>query len=676
MEGQQFTRRIRSIVLALGVIFCVFFGILVNLQVVHGAAYAAQSKRKIAVTEVVPASRGPILDRYGRPLVTNRITYQVTLDTALMKTERDETLLRLLKIAKDQGVAWTDNLPVTAVYPYTFTLQDQRESVQKQFAALCAKMKWRSDTVEHLFEDMEKSLRLSPELTPEEKRGLLGILYELQLRAKEVTWSGYIFASGVDIDFISAVKEQGLAGVKIDPVTVRQYNTTAAPHILGRTGLMDQEEWKVYQELGYAMNESVGKDGAEKAFESWLRGTAGRRAVETNDKGKIVSQSWIEEPKPGGSVSITVDLPLQQKVEQSLKTHIPNLKKGVEGGAAVVVDVNTGGILASASYPDFDLSTVYADNAVYQQAATDPLKPFLNRVTQGLYSPGSTYKMVTAIGGLEEGIISPTTKILDTGKYMYYAPSFTPACWIYRQYGGTHGAVNVSKAIEVSCNVFFYDVGRRLGIRKLEEYAQKFGLGKKTGIEIPESTGIIAGPDYTESIGQVWYEGSVLPAAIGQENNQFTPLQLANYVATLVNGGHHYSTHLLQTVKSSDFSQVLYTRAPEELDTIDIAPENLAAVKKGMLALTEKGSVAHYFRDLDVKVGAKTGSAQVSAASESNAVFVCFAPYDDPQIAMAIVAEKGGSGGELGAIAADVLSYYFSTQDAMGTVTGENVLIR
>jgi penicillin-binding protein 2 len=282
--------------------------------------------------------------------------------------------------------------------------------------------------------------------------------------------------------------------------------------------------------------------------------------------------------------------------------------------------------------------------------------------------------MVTAIGGLEEGIVTPTTKIVDTGRYTYYK-DYQPQCWIFRQYGRTHGPQNVSEAITNSCNVFFYDVGRRLGIEKLGDYARLFGLGEYTGVELPEAKGVVAGPEFTQSIGGVWNAGSTLSAAIGQENNQFSPLQLANYIATLANGGSHYSAHLLKSVKSADFSEVLVERKPELVDAINIKEENLNAVKMGMQELTESGSAARYFKDLDVQVGAKTGSAQVAADQESNAVFVAFAPFDDPQVALAIVVERGGSGSELGAIAADILTYYFHAEETLEAPDVENTLV-
>jgi penicillin-binding protein 2 len=284
--------------------------------------------------------------------------------------------------------------------------------------------------------------------------------------------------------------------------------------------------------------------------------------------------------------------------------------------------------------------------------------------------------MVTGIAGLEEGIVEPDTIIVDTGRYMYYAPSYTPKCWIFRQYGGTHGKQNVSQAIMNSCNVYFYDVGRQLGIDRLGDYAKRFGLSERTGLELSEAKGVMAGPEFTESLGGTWYDGSTLAVAIGQESSQFTPIQLANYIATLVNGGTRNATHLLKEVKSSDYSAILETYEPEVLSVIDIEDENLNAVKAGMLMLTTEGSVKKYFTGLDFKAGAKTGSAQVSSNTQSHAVFVCFAPYENPEVAMSIVVEHGGSGGELAAIASDVLSYYFSARETQEAIPEENTLIR
>ena len=396
--------------------------------------------------------------------------------------------------------------------------------------------------------------------------------------------------------------------------------------------------------------------------------------MDLNTSGKIVSETWLYEPNPADNVVLTLDINLQAYVENTLATAIPQIdvEEAVGGGACVILDVDTSEVLACASYPTFDPAKY---NSNFNEYASDPLEPLFNRALQGTFAPGSTFKMVTAIAGLEEGIITPTTEIKDEGIYKYYS-SPQPRCWIYNTNGGNHGSINVSEAIEVSCNYFFYEVGRLVGIDTLVDYATRFGLGQKTGLELAESQGVMASPEYTESMGGTWYEGSVLSVAIGQESSQFTPIQLANYIATLVNGGSRNATHLLKEVKSSDFSQVLYTKEPELLSTIEIKDENLEAVKAGMLALTTEGSVSRHFADLPFQVGAKTGSAQVDGQVEANAVFVCFAPYDDPEVAMALVVQRGGSGSELGAMAADILSYYFSSQETRDEAPTENTLVR
>ena len=701
MEKKQFHRRGLGMLLLLAVILFGLGSSLYDAQMIHGAEYLARSQNSIAETQTVEAARGDILDRYGRVLVSNRVTYQVALNTDAMEKNRNDILLALIRIARDAGVEWEDTLPITAQPPFRYTTDtpfqypttDEEGSPTTsltRLGRLAVKMKWIDDptadgaqgaplpTAEELLEKMRESFQL--ELEGADMRAVAGVLYELYYRSMVNSWPPYVFAEGVDIDFISKVKEQGLAGVEIEAATVRTYNTEYAAHLLGRVGAI--ENWDAYKDLDldgdgtpdYEMDDTVGKEGAELAFESYLRGTAGVREVERNTSGKVVSEKWTTAPQPGDNVVLTIDIDLQKQVEDILSQAIPQLaSEDTEGAACVVMDVNRAEVLASASYPSYHLATYSADLA---ENSADPLKPFLNRAFQGVYAPGSTFKMVTAVAGLESGIIEPDTEIMDTGVYTYYQDD-GPQCWYWRQYRRKHGLVNVSEALEVSCNVFFFDVGRRVGIQGLQEFAAKFGLGEPTGIELYEETGVMAGPEYTQSMGQTWYEGSTLSVAIGQESSQFTPLQLANYIATLVNGGTRYSAHLLKEVKSSDFSQVLYTYEPEVLDSIDIQPENLDAVKAGMLALTTgKGSLARYFQDLPVQVGAKTGSAQVNAETESNAVFVCFAPYDDPQIAISLVVEKGGSGSTLASIAADILRYYFSAEESREETLTENTLIR
>ena len=681
MDSRRFQIRTFGFCALMVIVLLALSAVLYRTQIIRGDYYASQAAYKISNVETVEAGRGEITDRNGVVLVTNSITYQVTLDLSRMgKAEnRNRILSELVGVCVDRGVEWNDSLPVTTQPPFVYTgdaffypVTDDHGTVTTsptRLYKLAVAMKWMGaddepPSAQELLDRMSASFHLE-ESDPVRARQVLGVLYELHLRSKDVYRTAYVFARDVDIGFISRVKELSLAGVNIRPVSVRQYATDYAAHLLGRVGLMDAEEWVHYQTVDldgdgqgdYQMDAAVGKEGAERAFESWLRGRSGVRSLELNTDGKVVDETWIKEPVAGARVRLTLDIELQEKVEQALAYRIPRLpSRNKQGAAAVVIDVKTGGVLASASYPTFHLSSYSAD---YNKNVSNKLKPLYNRALLGTYAPGSTFKPLTGIAALEEGIITPYTHILDTGVYRYYSNN-GPKCWIYRQYGTTHGLQTVSQAITNSCNIFFYDVGRQLGIEKLREYAATFGLGEKTGIELPESAGVMAGPEYTQSMGQTWYPGNTLSAAIGQESSQFTPIQLANYIAALVNGGTRYRTHLLQQVDASDGSGVLYRAKPEVVNTIEIAPRNLNAVKSGMLALTESGSLARYFTDLDVKVGAKTGSAQISANSkESNAVLVCFAPYDDPEIAVAIVAERGGTGSELGAVAADIFTAYF-----------------
>ena len=760
MNPKQFHRRALVMVLLLALMLTGMGATLYDLQINNGQEYARQAQNKIAEQESVEAARGQILDRNGQVLVSNRVVYQVSLNTSLMKKDRNRILLSLMDIATEEGVEWTDNLPISKSDPFTFTTENPYYTTSTdeegntvlsltRLGRLAVYYNWIEDpteepeTVEENTPAPEPSLwdkfkafftgkdlsqgadASQPEesdalptalellgkmcaawdiqgegavdedsgetvpvlnigdMSAQDARALAGILYELNLRSSNVYVANeYVFAQDVDIDFITQAKEHSLTGVVIEPTTVRQYHTTYAAHLLGQVTPIFQGEEEYYTSLDldgdgvpdYSLNDNVGRGGVEQAFESYLRGKSGVRTVERNTSGKIVSETWLEEPKPGDNVVLTLDINLQAYVENTLATAIPKIdvEEAVGGGACVILDVDTSEVLACASYPTFDPAKY---NSNFNEYAADPLEPLYNRALQGTFAPGSTFKMVTAIAGLEEGIITPTTEIRDEGVYKYYS-SPQPKCWIYNTNGGNHGSINVSEAIEVSCNYFFYEVGRELGIDTLVDYATRFGLGQKTGLELYEESGVMASPEYTESLGGTWYEGSVLSVAIGQESSQFTPIQLANYIATLVNGGSRNATHLLKEVKSSAFSQILYDKQPELLSTIEIKDENLEAVKAGMLALTTQGSVSQHFVGLPFQVGAKTGSAQVDGQVEANAVFVCFAPYDDPEVAMALVVQRGGSGSELGAMAADILSYYFSSQETRDEAPTENTLVR
>ena len=669
-----------------GALLLAFVVVLYQTQIVHGQDYRNRANYSVRELETVDSVRGEILDRYGRVLVGNSVSYHVTLDTTLMGEERNAILTQLLELCRELGVEWKDSLPVSQDQPWSYTKEDSLFSYSVEdeegnvtvratnLGRLAENRKWveRAQTADLTAEELLRAmassfgLELGEEIS-QQQRQLLGVLYEIYLRTTGVVSTGYVFAENVGIDLIAGVKERSLTGVKIGTGTSRAYYTSSAAHVLGYTGSITEAMWPTYQELGYAMDDIVGREGVERAFEEYLHGESGRRAIETDTNGKIVTQEWLEEPEPGDHVVLTLDSSLQAVTERYLADFIENLENPA-GGAAVVVDM-TGGVLAMASYPTYD-----PGNFNYSELASDRSSPLVNRTTMGLYAPGSTFKMVTAVAGLSSGVITPATQIQCTGIHNYYGTN--QVCWIYTSTRGSHGLETVRKAITDSCNIFFYDTGANLGIATLQDYAKQFGLGEYTGIEIPEYQGQMAGPEVAQAAGVTWYGGEVLSAAIGQSLSLFTPLQLANYVATLVNGGNHYQAHLLKEVKSSDYSQTVYQYQPQLLNSIDIQPDDLSAVLGGMYDLAQTPTMARYFSSLPVSVGCKTGTAEVGGGGEATATFVCFAPFEDPEIAICLVAEKGSSGGNLAEVAAGILSQYFSTQGAQTAPVPENTLVR
>ena len=693
-ESHRLRVRIAVMLSLFGAILLTFAGVLYNVQVVHGEEYLNNTSYTVIENETVETVRGSILDSNGKVLVGNRQIYNIILDTSLMGTDRNRILLELLELCRQQGITWSDSLPISDTAPWLYTkhlnsvfsyeVSQDDGTVSRSntlLGSLSKRMKWISDpaTSELPARKLLTAMCLSfgliedeEEPITEELRDAAGVLYELYLRKYELTYTDYTFARDVDITFISIIKEHALDGVEIKSTTTRSYNTDNAAHILGPVALIDSNDWPIYKELGYPMNAYVGKGGVELAFENWLHSSSGVRRTETDEKGNIISQFWAVEPSPGNNVVLTVDATVQATTEQLLAEFVTALEEPA-GAAAVMLDVSNGGVIAMASYPTYNMSTYYQD---YNDLLAAEYSPLYNRATHGLYAPGSTFKPLTAIAALTEKVITTSSTVYCGGVYEYYAyAGYTPVCWIHTMFNSRHGDEAVSKAITDSCNIFFYDVGRRLGIQELVRYATMFGLGQKTGIEIGEYQGMVAGPESAATLGLQWYGGDTLPAAIGQGNHQFTPLQLANYIATLVNGGTHYEVHLLESVRSADFSQTVYEYEPVVRDQIDISPSALAAVKKGMYDLSKTSSMKPYFSTLSVEVGCKTGTAEVAGSEIANAVFVCFAPYDNPEVALCIVAEKGDSGGSLASVAAGMLAQYFASKEAQSTVSGENVLI-
>ena len=656
----------------------VFAATMFDAQIVHGAEYRAQSVRTNTSVETVEASRGILSDRNGKVLVSNRAVYTLTFDPSLVSKaglDLNEELLRLTALLRREGVAWSDELPISAYQPYRYDFNVPRSGMLVKYLA---SKKWVAEgtgteqlrtvaPADEVFEKLRAEFEVDPKLPQTQQRALVGLRYSLAT-AKLDGDGTFRFASGVDVALISLLKDGGHTGVRVGTSAAREYQTDVAAHILGHIGKI--QNWDNYKDKeGYQWNDYVGIDGVEAAFEDYLRGTDGRRLVTSNAEGKVIDELYSVEPKPGYNVALTIDADFQGQVEDILAKATETMTEAdglARGSAAAVVQVGTGDVLALASYPTFSRRTFNQDFAELNE---DPMRPMFNRATMGLYPPGSTFKPVTALAALETGVITAQTKIRDLGVYKYY--DLNLRCWIYP---GNHGYVNVTNAITVSCNYFFYEVGKLTGISTLERYARAFGLGEPTGIEIPESTGAMTSPEYVDSLkNQSWTDGLTLMAAIGQAYDSFTPLQLASYTATLAGGGTRYKAHLLKDVSEYDSAVPVYIYDEPPVDVVSVSDENLRAVLSGMRKLVTDGSVRNEFLSCVVDAAAKTGTAQ-TGGTNSNGVFVAFAPYDNPQIALAVVIEKGDTGGALASTAVEILNAYFTAADP--DVVGENTLLK
>lgn len=651
-----------------------FFAVLYDAQVVHGSENRARSITSNTASETVTASRGIITDRNGKVLVSNRLAYTLVVDKSSFGKDEaalNDAIWQLIQLCQEQGVTWNDTLPMTTGSSPQLTSKSLNESFREYLDD--NKLPTDGGSAEVLAA-MRKLYKVDDSYTDAQARLIVGVRYELDGR------SSYTFAEDVSTELLGRITDGKYRGVTIKTAAARVYNTKLAAHILGTVGAIWQEEWRSdestgyvgYADKGYNMNDLVGKDGVEKAFEEYLHGKDGKRLI-TDENGKITGELYTREPQPGGTVALTIDIDLQQVVEDTLASTIQGMidkDSNERGGAAAVIQVGTGEVLAMASYPTYDLETFNQD---YDELVKDERLPMFNRATQGVYAPGSTFKLCTSVAALEEGIITPSTIIEDKGIYTYYVDP-QPMCWIWRQAHTTHGRINVSQAIVDSCNYFYYEVGRLTGIKKLDEYATAFGLGQSTGIEIGDVSGVLASPEWAEAHDREWTDGQTITAAIGQSYNLFTPLQLANYVATLVSGGEHYEAHLLKNVKSYDNSRVVDVYGKGPLNDLNISDSTMAAVTKGMHDLTYD-SLRSAFSRCVVEAGAKTGSAQVGT-DIANGTFVAYAPYDDPEIAIAIVVEKGGSGSLLANAAVDIINAWFTRDGTGATAAGEDALMR
>lgn len=673
MDKKHFTHRLIALGGAIFLCALVFVVTMFDAQIVHGEEYLAQSVRTNTKAETVTASRGILTDRNGKTLVSNREVYALRFDTTLVADdELNDALERLVALLEEEGVAYDDALPLSYDYPFAY---DTSRGGVKALSKYLVSLDWmkEGDTDEDglpiyissysLFRKLRKEYGIDETLDAQTARRIVGLRYSLA-SAKLNGSNSFEFASDVDVSLISLIKDGDFAGVEVATSSVRVYETDYAAHVLGYTGSI--QDWDDYKDReGYTLATIVGQSGAEAAFEEYLHGSDGKRLVTMNDSGKVTGELYSVEPEPGSTVALTLDIDFQADVEDAIAATVEAMtaEDGIERGAAVaVVQVGTGDVLALASYPTYSLSTFREDIG---ELSNDPMRPMWNRATSGRYAPGSTIKPLTAIAALESGATTLRERLYDTGKWVYpgYSASYT-YCWLR----SGHGKLGVRDAISNSCNYFFAEMGYRMGMDTLNEYYAAFGLGSPTGIETGEDSGQLPSQKAGENLAP-W-------AAYGQANQLYTPLQLANYIATLCGGGERYATHLLKNVRSSGTGALEYIYDADPVETISMDEDNLAAVLAGMHDLATSGAVSYYFKDCIVDAGAKTGTVQTGDEENNNGAFVCFAPYDDPQIAVAIIIEKGGSGAALASTAVQILNAYFSGSTASSAVTGENTLLR
>lgn len=688
--------RLSVLSLLLVLILGLYITTLYKLQIVEGAAYYESSTNSIPTTKTVKAARGDILDRYGRVLISNRTCNNIVIDEKELFEQEDPNaiILQLIEICEAYGVKHTDTMPITMEAPFEYV--ENMTSLQSSFLKgyLAAKKLDPDTSAVELLAYCRSRYKIDPSYDNRQSRLIAGVRYEINGRY-EVGTADYIFAEDVGIDLITRLMESDLPGFDVEVSYIREYKTNYASHVLGYTGPMTAEEYEVYKKEDYQMNAEVGKDGAEQAFESYLHGSDGEARVTRTASGIVTSTVYTREPEPGNHVYLTIDIGLQEAAEQALSSYIAaenadrevknaeyealgdteDIKQLITGGGVAAVKVDTGEPLAIASYPTYNLSSILED---WNELLEDENNPLFNRALNGIYAPGSTFKPVVGMAALCEGIITPATTITDELEYTKYADQgYAPRCWIYGK--GTHGTINVTGAIEVSCNYFFYTIGDFLGIDRINKYTRLFGLGEPTGIELVESTGTLTTDEYKMQLfGEPLYLGDTLQAAIGQGWHQFTPLQLANYVATLANGGTRYSCSLLKGVRNYGYSEDLYDRQSEVLSTVDADPEYFQAIWDGMYAVANSvmGTAYETFGNYPVKVAAKTGTAQMGESVTNNAIFVCYAPADNPEIAVCVAVEKGGAGSAVAEIARSVLDYYFSFKNSTVTMETEMSLLK
>ena len=680
---QNLVKPVRLVILAVVFVLLLMLYVveLYKLQIIEGAKYYAEGENSKVTTEVVPAARGNILDRYGRVLVSNSSCNNLTINVTELFEQEDPNaiILELCSAVIRFGDTYNDTLPITMAPPFEYT--DMTELQRNMLDAWLKNNKLtREASAVEVMAAMRTRYSVGSEYSAEDARRVVGVRYEINNRYN-INTTPYVFAEDVSVPLLTYLMEQDIPGFNVSTSFVREYKTKYAPHLLGYIGPVTQEEWDMYADKDYQLDNQVGKDGVEFAFENYLHGVDGEAEITSTIDGVKISTVYTKEPKPGGQCYLTLDIGLQEVCEEALAAHIDAINEVraeqnreadlygtdhiemVTGGSLCVVDVKTGEPLALASWPTYNAATMLDD---YEDLLADTNAPLYNRALMGVYAPGSTFKPCTATALMAEKILSPLTTLVTEGQFTkYFDQGYAPECWIYSTYKYTHGEINVAQAITYSCNYFFYYFGDLLGIDKMSFYAKLYGLGEHTGVELPEVTGQMSTQSFKEQYtGIPWFQGDTLQSAIGQSFTEFTPLQMAEYCATIANGGTRHSAALLKEVRSYDYSETLYHRTTEVLSVVDVDPNIFDVLHYGMWGVIydPASTLTDTWLSCAVTVGAKTGTAQRGEGLVNNAMFILYAPYEDPEIALSIAVEKGGAGATLSPVARQVVDYYFAFQ--------------
>jgi len=657
---------------------------LFNLQIVNGERYREQSNTRLSRVSSIQAARGSILDRSGNELAGVKTQNNIEMyKTNISNDELNNSILNLINLLNQHQIEVADTFPVK-INPYEFTIEGNQLANWKE--------KYKLDenaTAEQAFLKFKDKYEINSE-NIEDIRKIITIRYTITTTGYSATKSITI-ATDVNEEIVAQISEKNsdFPGISIEVEASRTYLVgDLAAHVIGYTGKIKEEEYNKQKDI-YDMDDIVGKTGVEYVFEDKLRGQDGEKQVEMSVDGTITGEHVSENAIAGSDIVLTIDSTLQQVTQVALENCINKIKSGgfaqtynAQGGAAVVMNVNTGEVLATASYPTYEpqwfVGGISQENWAYLR--DDTRHPQLNKAIQATYEPGSIFKMVTAIAGLESGAVTAKERIRDTGVYKKYNSEWE--CWYYTSYHRGHGYLNVTQALQHSCNYFFYEAGDRMGIDTLSKYALHFGLGKKTGIELTsEKSGDV---ESRETYSKVWKgkhigPGDVLNASIGQGNNNFTPMQIAKYISSIANGGTVVDPTIIKSVINSDGTELpreeieKYTNEKlgieETNDGIEISAESIAIAKEGMrMAASEAGGTAYnVFKNFNIEVAGKTGSAEAgkdeNGNDKVNAWFVCFAPYDKPEVAVIVMIENGGHGNYAAEVSRDVLTQYFGMNE-------------